>query len=81
MRRLSRRRPLPLTTSVRASIGREIVGGGQADDSLSVQIDAGATSTVAQVGADTVIDMGAGDQMVLVNVQLSALPAGWIFTG
>jgi len=39
----------------------------------------GTAYTVAQVGADTVIDMGAGSQMVLVGVQLSSLPTGWIF--
>ena len=34
---------------------------------------------VAQVGADTVINMTGGGQMVLVGVQLSTLPDGWIF--
>jgi serralysin len=38
----------------------------------------GVARTISQVGADTVIDLGAGDQMVLVGVQLSTLPAGWI---
>lgn len=40
---------------------------------------AGAAPAISQVGADTVIDFGAGNQMVLVGVQLSSLPAGWIF--
>jgi len=31
------------------------------------------------VGADTVIDMTGGGQMVLVGVQMSTLTAGWIF--
>ncbi|MDB5424877.1 MAG: hypothetical protein JWQ29_2293 [Phenylobacterium sp.] len=44
-----------------------------------VMLDAGTTYTVAQVGADTVIDMGAGNQMVLVGVQFSTLTPGWIF--
>ncbi|MDB5475841.1 MAG: alkaline metalloproteinase [Phenylobacterium sp.] len=44
-----------------------------------VQIDAGTTWTVSQVGADTVIDMGGGDQMVLVGVQASTLTGNWIF--
>jgi len=44
-----------------------------------VMLDPGTTYTLAQVGADTVIDMGAGNQMILVGVQLSSLPAGWIF--
>jgi len=32
------------------------------------------------VGSDTVIDLGAGDRMVLVGVTASSLPAGWIAT-
>ena len=44
-----------------------------------VQLDQGTHYTVSQVGADTVIDMGNGDQMILVGVQLSSLPQGWIF--
>jgi hypothetical protein len=31
------------------------------------------------VGADTVIDMGAGNQMILVGVQMSTLTGSWIF--
>ena len=45
-----------------------------------VQLDPGTTYTVNQVGADTVIDMGNGDQMTLQNVQLSTLSSGWIFS-
>ena len=45
-----------------------------------VQLDAGTTYAVNQVGADTVIDMGNGDQMILVGVQASTLTGGWIFT-
>jgi Ca2+-binding RTX toxin-like protein len=44
-----------------------------------VMLDPRTTYTLAQVGADTVIDMGAGNQMILVGVQLSTLPSGWIF--
>ncbi|MDB5500034.1 MAG: hypothetical protein JWP28_4065 [Phenylobacterium sp.] len=44
-----------------------------------VMLDPGTTYTVSQVGADTVIDFGAGNQMILVGVQLSTLTAGWIF--
>jgi Ca2+-binding RTX toxin-like protein len=46
-----------------------------------VMLDPGTTYTVGQVGADTVIDMGAGNQMILVGVQLSTLTPGWIFLG
>lgn len=44
-----------------------------------VMLDPGTQYTTAQVGADTVISMTGGGQMVLVGVQLSSLPAGWIF--
>jgi Ca2+-binding RTX toxin-like protein len=43
-----------------------------------VMFDPGTTYTLRQTGADTVIDMGGGHQMVLVGVQLSSLPSGWI---
>lgn len=46
-----------------------------------VQLDPGTSYTVAQQGADVVIDLGNGDEMILQNVQLSSLPSGWIFTG
>jgi uncharacterized protein YkwD len=44
-----------------------------------VQLDPGTTFTTSQVGADTVIDMGAGNQMILVGVTLSTLTGTWIF--
>jgi len=44
-----------------------------------VQVDPGTTYTLSQSGADVIIDMGAGSEMILKNVQLSSLPAGWIF--
>jgi len=44
-----------------------------------VQLDPGTTYTLHQVGGDTVIDTGGGNEMVLVGVQLSSLPADWIF--
>lgn len=45
-----------------------------------VNVLAGTGYTTYQSGADTVVDMGAGDRLVLVNVQLSGLPAGWVFS-
>jgi hypothetical protein len=36
---------------------------------------------LSQVGSDTVIDMGGGNEMILVGVQLSTLTPGWIFEG
>jgi len=44
-----------------------------------VMVDPGTQYQVAQVGADTVINMTGGGQMILVGVQMSSLPAGWIF--
>jgi Ca2+-binding RTX toxin-like protein len=46
-----------------------------------VMLDPGTTYTVSQVGADTVVDMGAGNQMILVGVTLASLPSDWIFSG
>jgi Ca2+-binding RTX toxin-like protein len=46
-----------------------------------VMLDPGTTYTVSQVGQNTVVDMGNGDQVILQNVQLSTLKAGWIFEG
>jgi Ca2+-binding RTX toxin-like protein len=46
-----------------------------------VLLDPGTTYTLSQVGADTVIDMGGGHQMILAAVQLSTLTPGWIFQG
>jgi hypothetical protein len=34
---------------------------------------------VSQVGADTVINMTGGGQMILVGVSMSSLTPGWIF--
>jgi Ca2+-binding RTX toxin-like protein len=44
-----------------------------------VQLAPGTQFTVAQMGADTVISMTGGGQMILVGVQMSTLPDGWIF--
>ncbi|MBU1375869.1 MAG: right-handed parallel beta-helix repeat-containing protein [Alphaproteobacteria bacterium] len=44
-----------------------------------VQLDAGTTYTVSQVGSDTIINMGGGGQMILAGVSMSSLTPGWIF--
>jgi Ca2+-binding RTX toxin-like protein len=44
-----------------------------------VMLDPGTTFTLRQEGADTIIEMGNGDQMILVGVQMSTLTPGWIF--
>jgi Ca2+-binding RTX toxin-like protein len=46
-----------------------------------VILDFGTTYSVSQVGADTVIDMTGGGQMILAGVKLSTLTPGWIFAG
>lgn len=45
-----------------------------------VQVLAGEAYSVAQVGVDVVVSVGAA-RIVLVNVSLAALPDGWIFQG
>ncbi|MET0271418.1 MAG: calcium-binding protein, partial [Phenylobacterium sp.] len=44
-----------------------------------IQLDPGVTYSTAQVGADTVVTLGGGGQVVLAGVQLSTLTDGWIF--
>jgi hypothetical protein len=44
-----------------------------------VQLDPGTVFTVSQSGADTLITMVGGAQMILLGVQLSTLTPGWIF--
>jgi Ca2+-binding RTX toxin-like protein len=44
-----------------------------------VQLDPGTTYTVAQAGADTVISMTGGGQLILAGVSMSTLTGNWIF--
>ena len=46
-----------------------------------VRFEPGTQFTTVQVGADTVINMTGGGQMILVGVQLSSLPPGWFSVG
>jgi Ca2+-binding RTX toxin-like protein len=46
-----------------------------------VMLDPGTSFSVSLVGADSIIDMGGGNQMILVGVQMSTLPPGTIFLG
>ena len=46
-----------------------------------VHLQLGTLYTVEQVGPDVLIRSGQFDQMVLVGVQLSSLPQGWLFEG
>lgn len=46
-----------------------------------IQLQLGTIYTVEQIGADVLVRSGALDQLVLVGVRLSDLPAGWLFEG
>jgi serralysin len=46
-----------------------------------VMLDPGTVFTVRQDGADTVIDLGQGNEMILVGVQMSSLTSSSIFLG
>jgi Ca2+-binding RTX toxin-like protein len=59
--------------------GLDVVTDFNAAEGDRVQLDPGTSYALSQQGADVVIDLGAGDEMILKNVQLSSLPAGWIF--
>jgi len=45
------------------------------------RIDPGTTYAVSQVGADTVINMAGGGQVVLVGVAMTSLTGAWIVVG
>lgn len=61
--------------------GADVVTDFSAAEGDRVLLDPGTQYTVAQVGADTVVSMVGGGQMVLVGVPLSSLTPGWIFVG
>jgi Ca2+-binding RTX toxin-like protein len=44
-----------------------------------VQIDAGTTFTISQSGADAIVILASGDELILQNVQAASLPAGTVF--
>ena len=44
-----------------------------------IQLDAGAAWTLTQAGADAIISMTGGGQVILVGVQTTALTGDWIF--
>lgn len=61
--------------------GLDVVTDFRTSDGDRVELDLGTNYTVSQLGGDTVINMVGGGQMVLVGVELAALPPGWIFEG
>ncbi|MDB5467868.1 MAG: alkaline metalloproteinase, partial [Phenylobacterium sp.] len=62
-----------------ADAGMDRVTDFNAPEGDRVNLLPGTTYTLAQVGADTVIDMGGGNEMILAGVTLATLPTGWIF--
>lgn len=77
-----------LTGGTGADIFHSFAGAGvdrildfNAADGDRVQLDPGIGWTVSQSGADVVVEIAGGGQVVLANTQLSALPPGWIFAG
>lgn len=48
-------------------------------DGDRVAVLSGTTYTVSQVGADVVVDLGGGNQLILAGVQQATLTDGWIF--
>lgn len=63
-----------------ATAGLDRVTDFNAGEGDRVNLLPGTAYSLSQQGADTVIDMGGGNMMVLVNVNLASLPAGWIFS-
>jgi len=58
--------------------GRDLVTDFDATEGDRLFVSGGAGYTVAQVGADTVVALTGGGEIVLQGVQLSALEDGWI---
>lgn len=59
--------------------GTDYVSDFSAAEGDRVRIEGPASYTLSQSGADTVVNLGGGDMIVLVGVQLTTLPAGWIY--
>ena len=43
-----------------------------------LKLEGSPSRTITQVGADVIVDMGNGDQVILVGVSLASLGSGWI---
>jgi Ca2+-binding RTX toxin-like protein len=61
-----------------AGPGSDLVTDFDAAQGDRIVLDPGVAFTAEQVGADTVVHVGAQGQMILANVQLATLPGGWI---
>ena len=44
-------------------------------------LDPGTNFTVNQVGSDTVVDLGNGDQVILVGISMTSLTGNWLVVG
>jgi serralysin len=62
-----------------AGAGVDVVTDFNAAEGDRVQLDPGTTYSLRQSGADMIVDLGNGDQLILKNVQMATLPTGWIF--
>ena len=60
--------------------GLDVVKDFHAAEGDHVMVAAGASYSVSQSGADVVIDVSGGAQMILEGVDLQSLPQGWIFS-
>jgi Ca2+-binding RTX toxin-like protein len=64
-----------------ASHGVDRITDFNAADGDVVQLDPGTTYTVSASGSDTVLDLGGGDELILVGVSPSSLAGDWITFG
>lgn len=58
--------------------GHDLITNFDASHNDVLELDGATNYTVSQVGTDTVVDLGNGDQITLAGVSKSALPDGWI---
>jgi beta-glucanase (GH16 family) len=61
--------------------GRDVIADFNPAEGDRIQLDPGTTHTEAQSGADVLVTLSGGAQLMLKNVQLAALTDGWIVGG
>jgi Ca2+-binding RTX toxin-like protein len=71
----------PGADTFHAGAGVDRVTDFNASEGDVVQLDPGAHFTLVQSGADLVIDLGGGNQMILTGIDSTTLPGGWIIGG
>ncbi len=62
------------------NMGKQIGPPERSEGPICVTLDLGSPFTLLQRGDDTLIDLGGGDAVKLVNIDLASLPDGWIFS-